>query len=148
MEIRPVRIDQGSGSCSGRCAGRQAEMGEDPGNHGGVYDGGDDLQGAATIGPVFQVDIEHPFEQPGPARRAGAAGGGASAWPVRHERGYRTARYPLAVAGIRLRFGLLSASPIAIHREAASSTTCLGTKEVWLHQRPRAVPLPEPAATV
>ncbi|MGI0015048.1 MAG: hypothetical protein ACREBU_16645 [Nitrososphaera sp.] len=40
----------------GRCAGGQAEMGEDLGNHGGVYDGGDDLQGAATMGAVFQVD--------------------------------------------------------------------------------------------
>ncbi|MGH8628423.1 MAG: hypothetical protein ACREYC_25210 [Gammaproteobacteria bacterium] len=28
-------------------------MGEDLGNHGGVYDGGDDPQGAATMGAVL-----------------------------------------------------------------------------------------------
>jgi hypothetical protein len=89
----------------GRCAGGQAEMGEDLGNHGGVYDGGDHLQGATAMGAVLQIDIEHPFtkalpgfrpagrrspfktapggfvsEQRAQLRRAGAAGGGASAW--------------------------------------------------------------------
>jgi hypothetical protein len=44
--------------------------------------------------------------------------------PVRHEREvFTTSRYPLAVAGIRLRFGLPAASAIATHREATSSTT-------------------------
>ena len=28
---------------------------------------GDDFQGAAAVGTVFQVDIEHALEQPGPA---------------------------------------------------------------------------------
>ena len=28
---------------------------------------GDDLQGAAAVGAAFYVDIEDPFEQPGPA---------------------------------------------------------------------------------
>ena len=28
---------------------------------------GDDLQGAAAVGAVFNVDVEDPFEQPGPA---------------------------------------------------------------------------------
>jgi hypothetical protein len=29
-------------------------MGEDLGDHGGMFDGGDDLQGAAAAGAVFQ----------------------------------------------------------------------------------------------
>ena len=38
---------------------------------GGSSIGGDDLQGAAAVGAVFDVDVEDPFEQPGPthARR-------------------------------------------------------------------------------
>jgi hypothetical protein len=40
---------------------------EDLGNHGRIYDGGDDRQGAAAVGAVFTIDSEHPFEQPGPA---------------------------------------------------------------------------------
>jgi len=51
----------------GRGPGGQAEMGEDLGDHGGIFDGGDDLQGAAAVGVVLNIDIEHPFEQPGPA---------------------------------------------------------------------------------
>ncbi|MGH8488489.1 MAG: hypothetical protein ACREXS_06395 [Gammaproteobacteria bacterium] len=43
--------------------GGQAEMGEDLGDHGGIFDGGDDLQGAAALGTL--LDVEHPFEQPG-----------------------------------------------------------------------------------
>jgi hypothetical protein len=48
--------------CSGRCPGGQAEMGEDLGNHGGMFDGGDDRQGAAAVGTLFNIDSEHPFE--------------------------------------------------------------------------------------
>jgi len=46
-------------------------MGEDPEDHWRIFDGGDDLQCAATVRAVFDVDIEDPFEQPGPthARR-------------------------------------------------------------------------------
>ena len=77
-------------------------MREDLGDHGGIFDGGDDRQGATTLGAVFQVDIEHPFtkalpgfrpsgrrspfktapcgcEQPAQRMRVGAEGGGASA---------------------------------------------------------------------
>ena len=39
---------------SGRCPGEQAEVGEDLRNDGGMFDGGDDLQGAAAAGAVFQ----------------------------------------------------------------------------------------------
>ena len=46
--------------CSGRCPGGQAEMGEDLGNHGGMFDGGDDRQGAAAVGTLFNIDSEHP----------------------------------------------------------------------------------------
>ena len=42
-------------------------MREDLGDHRGIFDGGDDLQGAAALGAVFYVDSDHPFEQPGPA---------------------------------------------------------------------------------
>ena len=41
---------------------------EDLGNHGGIYDGGDDRQGATAVGALFDIDIEYPFEQPGPAQ--------------------------------------------------------------------------------
>ena len=58
------------GQGSGRCPGEQAELGEDLRNDVGMFDGGDDLQGAAAAGAVFQVDIKHPLEQ------AGAAHGG------------------------------------------------------------------------
>jgi hypothetical protein len=33
---------------SGRCPGGQAEVGKDLGDHGGIYDGGEDRQGAAA----------------------------------------------------------------------------------------------------
>ena len=54
-------------------------MGEDLGNHGGMFDGGDDRQGAAAVRTLFNIDSEHPFEQPGISlMRASAEGGGAS----------------------------------------------------------------------
>ena len=64
---------------SGRCSGGQTEMGEDLGSHGGMLDGGNDLQGATALGAVLDVDLEHSFEQLAPTE-AGAAGGGTSAW--------------------------------------------------------------------
>jgi len=45
----------------------QAEMSEDLGDHGGVFDGGDDFQCVAAVRAFFSTDIEHRFEQPGPA---------------------------------------------------------------------------------
>ena len=53
---------------------------EDLGNHGGIYDGGDDRQGAAAVGALFNIDIEYPFENRAQLRRASVAAGGASAW--------------------------------------------------------------------
>ncbi len=53
--------------CTRRCADRQAEMCEDPGDYGRIFDGGDDFHGAAALGTVFHVDIEDALEQPGPA---------------------------------------------------------------------------------
>jgi hypothetical protein len=44
---------------NGRCSGRQAEMGEDLGDHGRMFDLGDDRQGTAAR----DVDIEYPLEQ-------------------------------------------------------------------------------------
>ena len=46
-------------------------MAEDFDNHRRIFDGGDDLQAAAAVRAVFDVDVEDPFEQPGPthARR-------------------------------------------------------------------------------
>ena len=49
------------------CAGRQTQMREYPDNHRRLFDGGDDLQGAATLRAVFDVDIEHALEQARPA---------------------------------------------------------------------------------
>ncbi len=42
-------------------------MHADFGDDGGMLDGGDDLQGAAAPGVLLDVDLEHPFEQPGSA---------------------------------------------------------------------------------
>ena len=42
-------------------------MREYPDNHRRLFDGGDDLQGAATLRAVFDVDIEHALEQARPA---------------------------------------------------------------------------------
>ena len=42
----------------GRGPGGQAEMGEDLGDHGGIFDGGDDLQGAAAVG-VCSISISN-----------------------------------------------------------------------------------------
>ncbi|MEN8259075.1 MAG: hypothetical protein ABFS02_00555 [Pseudomonadota bacterium] len=47
--------------------GGQTEVREDPGNHRGFFDGGDDLHVATTVSTVFDVGIEHPFKQTGPA---------------------------------------------------------------------------------
>ena len=41
-----------------RGAGRQAEMAEDFDNHRRIFDSGDDLQGTAAVGALFDVDIE------------------------------------------------------------------------------------------
>ncbi len=50
-----------------KMTGGQAEMSENLGNHCRVFNGGDDLQGATTVGTVVNVDIEYAFEQGGPA---------------------------------------------------------------------------------
>ena len=46
-------------------------MAEDLDDHRRIFDGGDDLQSAAAVRAVFDVDVEDPFEQPG--REAGKA---------------------------------------------------------------------------
>ncbi|MFH0342122.1 MAG: hypothetical protein ACHBNF_08330 [Chromatiales bacterium] len=64
-------------SLLGAVLGRANEMGEDLGNASsarqagpwawlprGTFDGGDDLRGAAALGAVFHIDLEHSFEQP------------------------------------------------------------------------------------
>ncbi len=53
-------------------------MGENLGDHRGIFDGGDDRHGAATVRTVGHVDREHPFEQLGPTQ-AGLRG---SIWGV------------------------------------------------------------------
>ena len=64
-----------SNRCAGgawRGAGGQAQMGEDFDNHRRIFDacpeprrrGGDDLQAAAAVRAVFDVDVEDPFEWP------------------------------------------------------------------------------------
>jgi len=51
---------EGLGCCSGRCSGGQVEMGEDLGNHGRIFDGGDDRQDTAALRTLRDVDIEYP----------------------------------------------------------------------------------------
>jgi hypothetical protein len=67
---------EGPGRGSGRCPGGQAEVGEDLGDHGGIFDGGDELQGAAALRALLDVDLEHPLEQPGPAQAGWCRGMG------------------------------------------------------------------------
>ena len=42
-------------------------MGENFGNHLGIFNRGNDFQGAVTVWAMFDVDIEYPFEEPSPA---------------------------------------------------------------------------------
>ena len=49
-----------------RRAGLQSEVGEDALDHRRLQDGGDDLQLAAAVRAVFEVDLEGRLEQPGP----------------------------------------------------------------------------------
>ena len=44
-------------------------------DHRRIFNGGDDLQGAAAVGAVLHVDVEDPFEQPGPTASALPHGG-------------------------------------------------------------------------
>jgi hypothetical protein len=43
-------------------------MAEDFDYHRRIFDGGDDFQAAAAIRAVVDVDVEDPFEQPGPTQ--------------------------------------------------------------------------------
>jgi hypothetical protein len=54
-------------------------MGENLGDHRGVFDGGDERQGAATVRTGCHVDFKHPFEQLGPAQAGRRGCGGCSA---------------------------------------------------------------------
>lgn len=42
-------------------------MSEDAWQSGGIFDGGDDLHGAAVLGTRFNIDIDPPLGQPAPA---------------------------------------------------------------------------------
>ena len=42
-------------------------MREDHDDHGGIFDSGDDLQGAPAVGAVFDIDVEYALEQARPA---------------------------------------------------------------------------------
>ena len=64
---RYEELERACGS-SGRCSRGQAQMSEDLGDHRGIFNGGDDLQGATAMGAALDVDIEYPFEQAGPAQ--------------------------------------------------------------------------------
>ncbi len=44
-------------------------MGENLGNHRGIFNAGNDFQGATTVGAVFDVDIEYPFTKALPGFR-------------------------------------------------------------------------------
>ena len=49
-------------------------MREYPDNHGGLFDGGDELQVAATIRTMFDIDRENTFEQARPTHARRCAG--------------------------------------------------------------------------
>ena len=53
------------------CPGRQTQVGEESRNHRGIFDGGNDLQGAAALRAVFEIDIEDALEQARPAHARG-----------------------------------------------------------------------------
>src|SRR5215470_7249917 len=56
-------------------------MAEDFDNHRLIFDDDDDLQGAVAVRAVFDVDVEDPFEQPGPAHaRRFCLGRGVIGW--------------------------------------------------------------------
>src|SRR5918994_199797 len=61
-------------------------MSKDSYNYRRIFDGGDALQAAAAVRAVFDVDVEDPFEQPGPtqarrrALRVIACGRGCLLW--------------------------------------------------------------------
>jgi hypothetical protein len=44
-------------------------MGENLGDDPGLFDGGDDLEFAATVGAMFHIDIEHPLTNTFPGFR-------------------------------------------------------------------------------
>ncbi len=48
-------------------------MAEDLDDYRRIFDGSNDLQGAAAVGAVFNVDVEDLFEQPGPAHARGVS---------------------------------------------------------------------------
>jgi len=54
----PVEASRGAGW---RARG-QAQVRENLGNHGGIFDRREDGQGATTVGTGGHVDREHPFE--------------------------------------------------------------------------------------
>ena len=51
--------------------GRKAQVGEESRNHRRLNDGGNDLQGAAALRAVFEIDIEDALEQAHPAHARG-----------------------------------------------------------------------------
>ena len=62
--IRSFGVGRMTARAIGRCPGRQAEMGEDLGDDGRMFDRGDDRQGTAAR----DVDIEYPLERLGKAQ--------------------------------------------------------------------------------
>ena len=58
----PVEASRGAGW---RARG-QAQVGENLDDHGGIFNGRDERQGATTVGTGGHVDLEHSFEQLGP----------------------------------------------------------------------------------
>ncbi len=58
-------------------------MAEDLVDHRRIFDRGNDLQAAAAVRAVFDVDVEDPFEQPGPAHaRRFSVGSGVWTWSL------------------------------------------------------------------
>jgi hypothetical protein len=68
LRIRPLGTKPAAAPASAAGLGWTSPDGysKDPGDCGRFFDGGDDLQGAATIRAAFDIDGEDPFEQAGP----------------------------------------------------------------------------------
>ena len=104
--------------CSGRCPGGPAQMGEDLGDHGGMLDGGDDLQ----VPPHWEqcsIWISNTrLSSRAQLMGAGGAGGGTSAWSAE------------GVSTLTGTFGMMSGRSLALRprRAKQAPSLCLASE--------------------
>ncbi|HZA29611.1 MAG TPA: hypothetical protein VE735_08575 [Gammaproteobacteria bacterium] len=66
LAIRPCGRERSAAPVSGAVPGRTSREARGSWRSRGIYDGGEDRQGAAAVGALFTSDSEPPFEQLGP----------------------------------------------------------------------------------